>query len=224
MGKGTFSEKEICEFSRLLNGLDGISVREEEAKKIIEEQCDKKCDVVLDPTLLLKAEQWEKLVKKQTRERYVLLYSLNGYAETDVFAEEAARYLGIRLVEVSGRRKPLLKKKHESIYHAGPEEFLSLIYHADFVVTDSFHGTVFSILFHRPFFTIPHKTRGGRIENILNKLELMERLTAEFNRDIFHRDINWDNVDEKLDFEREKSIRFIEHQLERCSGITRGDF
>ena len=213
LGKGTFSETEIHEFSELLSKLDGISVREDEAKNIIEMKCGKKCEVVLDPTLLLKKEQWEDLVKKQTRKKYVLLYSLNGYVETEVLAEKVARYSDIELVELSGRRKPILKKKHEAIYYAGPEEFLSLIYNADYVVTDSFHGTVFSIIFHRPFLTVPHKTRGGRIKSILNKLELAERSIVGFDKDIFKKRINWDDVDKKLDLEREKSIKFIEQQL-----------
>lgn len=213
LGKGTFSETEIHEFSKLLGKLDSISVREDEAKNIIEMKCEKKCEVVLDPTLLLKKEQWENLVKNQTRKKYVLLYSLNGYAETEILAEKVARYSNIELVELSGRRRPILKKKHEAIYNAGPEEFLSLIYNADYVVTDSFHGTAFSIIFHRPFLTVPHKTRGGRIKSILNKLELTERSIVGFDKDVFKKNIKWDDVDKRLALERDKSIRYIEKQL-----------
>lgn len=215
LGKGKFSEDEIAILSELIHNIDGISVREDEARQIIEEQCNCQAEVVVDPTLLLRKEQWECLIKKQSRAGYVLLYSLNGYGETEILAEKVSRYFDLKLVEISGRRKPLVKKNHEAIYTAGPEEFLSLIHDANFIVTDSFHGTVFSILFHRPFFTVPHKTRGGRITNLLTRLGLMERTTIVFDKDKVRTEIDWKDVDQRLIQERKKSINFIETQIGR---------
>ena len=64
-------------------------------------------------------------------------------------ADKVARYCGYELVELRGRRKPYIVPQHTTIYDAGPIDFVSLFYNAEYIVTDSFHGTVFSLLFHK---------------------------------------------------------------------------
>ena len=87
---------------------------------------------------------------------------------------------GYNLVELSGRRKPYISPHHIAIYDAGPEDFVSLFNAAEYVVTDSFHGTVFSLLFHKKFISLANQKRGGRITGLLESVGLRHRCTDRF--------------------------------------------
>lgn len=213
IGKNSFTNTQSCILNHLLNGIDAISVRESQAKDILQNLCDKSIEVVADPTILAGREYFDCMVTKKERKPYVLLYSLNGYEETEKLAESVAEFKGLKLIELSGRRKPILKPHHKAIYDAGPEEFVSYIANSDFVITDSFHGTAFSLLYHKNFLTVPHKTRGARIVNLLNVADISSRLTNEFSEDIASSKINWEKVDENLNVERKKSYDFIEKAI-----------
>lgn len=212
IGKKSLSDGEQEKMKEMLKKVDKISVREPEAQEIVQGITRKDVSLVVDPTILAGRQYFEKFVNENKGKPYVLFYSLNGYKETEAMAEKIARYDKLQLIELSGRRKPLLKKNHRAIYDAGPKEFVSYIANADYVVTDSFHGTVFSLLFHKKIITIPHKTRGGRTKNLMCMAGLQERLTDRFDKVVVEKEINWGMVDKNLQIEREKSIDF----LERC--------
>lgn len=209
LGKNALGVRENAELHALLNEVDCVSVREREAQLLLQKQIGVHSELAVDPTILVGVDLFQSLIRPVKYEQYLFLYSLNGYSETDALAEKVARYLGLPIVEVSGRRKPIVPQKHTAIYDAGPEEFLSLLCHAKFVVTDSFHGTVFSLLFHRMFLAIPHKTRGGRLINLLDLVGIPERLTTRFDRELVLDDIAWAAVDQRLAAERGKSEAFI---------------
>jgi len=213
IGKNSITNTQSYILNHLLNGIDAISVRESQAKDILQNLCDKSIEVVADPTILAGREYFDCMVTKKEKKPYVLLYSLNGYEETEKLAEDVAEFKGLKLIELSGRRKPILKPHHKAIYDAGPEEFVSYIANAEFVVTDSFHGTVFSLLYHKNFLTVPHKTRGARIVNLLNVADVSSRLTDKFSEDIASPKINWEKVDENLNVERKKSYDFIKKAI-----------
>lgn len=213
IGKNSITNTQSYILNHLLNGIDAISVRESQAKDILQNLCDKSIEVVADPTILAGREYFDCMVTKKEKKPYVLLYSLNGYEETEKLAEDVAEFKGLKLIELSGRRKPILKPHHKAIYDAGPEEFVSYIANAEFVVTDSFHGTVFSLLYHKNFLTVPHKTRGARIVNLLNVADVSSRLTDKFSEDIASPKINWEKVDENLNVERKKSYDFIKEAI-----------
>jgi len=213
IGKRHLTNKECETIRELINGIDYISVREEAAKNILSHLTNKEISVVLDPTLLLDKDKWSSITKKIYCSDYLLYYSLNGYVETEVMAKKIANYLGLNLIEISGKKKPIVKKPHIAIYNAGPEEFLSYIRNASYVVTDSFHGTVFSIIFERPFITIPHKTRNSRIDTLLGKLGLLDRMISEFDKEIIKKHYNVNIVNQKLSFEKMNSYNFLEKAI-----------
>lgn len=216
IGKGNLTEQERNEIIRLLKNLDAVSVRESDAQKLVENLTDKEVQVVVDPTVLAGAEAFTPLIRPVPYQNYLLFYSLNGYEETEAMAEKIARYQNLQLVELSGRRKGLFHKNHITLHDAGPEEFVSLIAGASYVVTDSFHGTVFSLLYHRPFVTIPHKTRGGRIKTLLSLCDLEQRCTPVFSRDLLEDGIDWNDVEQKLQKARECSEQFIRRAVVCC--------
>ena len=95
---------------------------------------------------------------------------------------------------------------------SNPYEFISLLKNAEYVVTNSFHGTVFSIVFNKRFWTIPHTTRGSRMVDLLNKFELSGRIVhdlSEFMSKDYNGEIDYNVVNTLLEKEREKSMKWL---------------
>ena len=217
VGKKDLDDVEASEISSLLNKLDYLSVREYDARDALLKVCDRPIEVVLDPTLLAGVECFKPLVTKQKiMKEYLLIYSLNGYKETTEMAKAIADRLHLSVIEISGRRRGLKMASHKTLYSSGPEEFVSLIANANFVVTDSFHGTVFSLLFHKEFVTVPHKTRGSRITNLLEVCGLQNRVQSEFVVETLQQQVNWEEVDAKLAQARENSEKYLHNALNGC--------
>ncbi|MGG0276182.1 polysaccharide pyruvyl transferase family protein [Bacillus rhizoplanae] len=214
LGKGVLSQIEMATFEESLKSIDSISVREREAANLLAHSTDKNIEVVLDPTLLLNKEEWNEIPADKNYGEYVLLYTLADYKETREMADKIAKYKGIKVVEISGKRRNIKNNySHKVLYNAGPLEFLSLIKNAEFVVTDSFHGTAFSVNFNKQFVTIPHKTRGGRMLGLLQKLNLEHRLTDVFDETLCIEKIDFGQATTLLESERNASIKFIEKSL-----------
>ena len=155
-----------------LDDFKNIAVRENAGADIIEDLINKDVSVVLDPTLMLNAENWRSLEKKPKnvpKTKYILVYSVEGMSENmkEVIEEKKKTY---EVVDI--RQK--LKNGHE--WAVGPAEFLYLVDHASELYTDSFHGTVFSILFHTKFriFERDGINMNSRIETLLEKTGLKE--------------------------------------------------
>lgn len=194
-----------------------ISVREESGKEIIFNLIGRTdTQVVLDPTMLLLANDWEKVIKIPEQinsikeKKYILNYFLgdlleNNMKKIQMFADENDCEI-INLLDVNS-----------IFYNCGPSEFLYLIKNAYLICTDSFHSSVFSILFHKPFLVFERKdahiNMGSRISSLLNKFNLNSNyFDGTVNKKIFNTD--YSNVDKKLEDERKKSIDFLIRALE----------
>ena len=202
IGKDAINEKEAETYKILLNAVPNIGVRERNAQSMLKRIFpDKNIDVTLDPTLMVDASVWNHLEKKiPLPDKYVLIFSLNGYEKTYATAEEIAAKRGIPIIEVLGHNIDFLdKRKHRKLATLGPQEFLYAIHHADAVVTDSFHGTAFSIIYQRDLRVIPHKTRGARMVELLQAINAENRLVGDHTR-IIHEKIEWN----------EESLRLLE--------------
>lgn len=210
LGQYQLSENEKSEFFELLENVDSISVREDEGVELIASNTGKVASLVVDPTLLVDEAFWNKLkCKKKPKEEYVLIYNLTGAPELFEIADMISKEKGIKIIEINGRRKGLSKKAHKTIYSASPQDFIDLISNASYVVTDSFHGTAFSIIFKKNFTVIPHKTRGGRMKTLLAALDLENRLFNTADEKILSDTVDYIAVDKKLSELREKSRAFI---------------
>lgn len=160
---------------RSLSTFTGISVRESSVKKAISRLTDKKVEVVLDPTLLLKREDYEEIkVKSTIREPYILVYSIERNSQVMELANKLSVSLGLPVIQ----RRPLpgLINELEPFYTADAGEFLGLIEGAQVVITNSFHGTVFSVLYERPFISMLHSDTGSRTEDLLTELGLKSHI------------------------------------------------
>lgn len=153
IGVSDLSRIERNVYEDLLVGLEYISVREESAKKIIEELTHISVEIVLDPTLLLKKEDWLKLISKdEISEPYLFCYYLGENKKKIQAAKRIASKYGLKIISVPFEQCMFSEEEFPTYDKGiGPVEFLNLIYNANFVLTDSFHASVFSIIFDKNF-------------------------------------------------------------------------
>lgn len=159
-----------------LSRFSDVLVREESLKGLLDD-CGTASSVVLDPTLLLQAEDWKKMfdLKPEAESDYLLFYDLQtdsiGYS---VVKEYAARK-NLRIKVIKG--EPHIKKEDgiEYIDSADPEKFVRLFYNAKAVITSSYHGLVFSLLFNKEFFTV-FTVNSDRAKSLLTRLSLTDRM------------------------------------------------
>ena len=164
-----------------------LSVREEQGASIIKEITGKEAKVVVDPTLLLNEDEWDNYIIERKIERpYILCYFLGRNEKYWKHVNELSKKLQLEIVIL-----PIYPKDYTRFGHidvsAGPGEFLSLIKNANLVCTDSYHGTIFSIIYKRPFlcykrFSDKDKySQNSRIYNLLNKLNLNDCIVKNYD-------------------------------------------
>ena len=178
IGRNALSKLESQEYKKYLSNIDHISVREKKAKEILNYIIPSKdIEVVLDPTLLIDKDSWTHIAgHNQLHERnYVFCYFLEISDYKKQAAIDMARKYNLDIVSI-----PFLQDRYNNndvnfsnyTIPTGPSQFLNLILHADCVLTDSFHASVFSILFNRPFRVFSrgfgNKNMNSRIETLLS--------------------------------------------------------
>ena len=213
--KLTDAEKEV--FKEKISKLDYISVREEDAKKILTPVINKPIEVVLDPTLLISKEEWQNEIKniKKEKEEYILAYTVGADDEYYKIINELSKKTNLRVIHFETRNKKI-KNVLRNAYTSDPFEFINLIKNAKYVVCTSFHATVFSIIFNKKFFVIPHKITGSRVYNLLNKLEIENRAVKnleEFKKIDYDEEINYEKTKILLEKERNKSLDWIKKAI-----------
>lgn len=218
IGKETIPFENIPRVKRLLSNYHAISVREETAKEALKTQLGISATRVLDPTLLITKKEYEELAKAYTKKGYVLLYMLLYSKSLVESAKKMAKDKGLLLLCINSSGKRV--KGVVDCSDAGIEEWLGLFLNAEFIFTNSFHGTAFSINFNKQFNVElpPAKIKASsRIKDILKMFDLEKQLIEK--GEIKSNIIKYDLVNEKLNLEREKSRNFllnaIENQEER---------
>ena len=194
----------------------GISVREKSVSEALSAAIDRKVSVVLDCTLLLEKENYQKLEDSVSgiETPYLLLYNVQSSERSMKLAKRIAAEKKLRIIDVSPN--PFVKSDGvEKRLDAGPGEFLTLIKNAEFVVTNSFHGTVFSIIYEKAFFASTPSIRGGRILDLLDLLELSDRCMQD-NEVSFDAPIDYGRVKALLKENREISIRYINDMIAKA--------
>lgn len=206
-GVDEIPENRLEEYEHFLKGFAAISVREKQAVKIVEqfEGCYAEC--VLDPTLLLTKDRWKELARiPQVKEKYVLKYLLGEEQSTcDRLIEKICG--NIKVIDI----KKLLSGKGEVI---GPEEFLGFVLNAELICTDSFHASVFSTIFEKPFVIFERrdfeKDMSSRLDNLCDMLVLKEH---RYSSDEFEMDKvmkpNYNQTVILLEEERKKSLKYL---------------
>lgn len=196
-------------FLNLINNFDQVSVRECELADFISKNTDMNPLVTLDPTLLLDAEEYTKIEDaKDTRKNYILIYQLARYPRTMEVAKELAKEKNLEIIEIINN--PYIKNKNQLMqFNTSPEKFINLVKNADYIITNSFHGTVFSIIFRKNFYTIESRARNSRIVNTLGILGLSDRILKEDSKEFPRNKIDYSKVKPLLEKEREVSINYL---------------
>lgn len=218
----SFGKNEICfelkeELFHLTKKYKEILVREDSAVDILKECGVSNVKQVLDPTLLTSQHDWEDICinKRIIKENYILIYQLHHSRKLDEYAKKIARLTGKKLIRIN-TSKYFKFKNGKFVYLPSPSEFLSYIKNADLILTDSFHGTCFSLIYNKNFIDILPSVTGTRISSILKLLGLEERITNGDNMTIVNKNIDYSKVNKILGIEQEKSVKALKFALEKC--------
>ena len=184
-----------------------MSVREESAVNLCREHLGVEAQQVLDPTLLLDAKDYEKIVDLDwdAGDPYLAVYCLDITPEKEAFFSRLAQQQGLHLRFFSAGQQAELTIG----------QWLAMFRHATMLVTDSFHGTVFSILFGKDFYTLENSHRGNaRIAWLLRMLGLESRMLSDKEPDESHAiSIDWQDVYSRLQEQRKQSLEFLSTSL-----------
>ena len=219
-GISTLADKYIPFYRTVLQEIDAIGVREEQAVNLIKAVSGKDATWVLDPTLLLTADEWIQVARPiiSLQEKYLLIYELTPCPYIKTLALYLSKILNYRIVRIC--KQAVVEDKELDILNvidAGPAEFLQLFSEASLVLTNSFHGTAFSINFSKDFYTIipTRKANNSRQQSLLKLMGLESRLLQENAPfpDMAEITIDYMPVRTILKKERTKSIQFINNAI-----------
>lgn len=222
IGLNNIPDKLVSDYRLLLNKFNYIGVREENAKCLLENKCDIECCTVLDPTLLLGKEDYEVLEKKIIAdEDYIFCYFLNQNNWYSNIIDRISKNYNCKLIVYSldKRNANVADEWIDFIY---PELFLSYIHNAKAIVTDSYHGTIFSIIYCKPFINLLRFSeddpicQNSRIYDLLKKVGLEKRAISVDNQEdgleIFN-ELDYNEVEQNISYYRRESLEFLINSL-----------
>lgn len=195
-----------------------ISVRERQGQRIVKDLTGQEVPVVLDPTLLLTRDQWSAMAAPPGLSGgYILCYCISRPGALAPYIHQLAEKTGLPVVQLCGIRQKV-HPRARCVLDAGPAEFLSLFQNASYVCTNSFHGTVFSVQFQKPFFTAVApgelaEPESSRTFSILSRLGLTERIIGKGDTAGWEDAIDWTAVESRLDLARQSSLDYLRAAL-----------
>lgn len=200
---------------RCFNDFNAISVREDSGKKILQDLgYTGEVSILIDPTMLLSAEQWDKVSKKPKMlrsKKYILNYFLGTLSKTrKKEIEKVARENNCEVINILDESSPF--------YECGPSEFLYLEKNAFLICTDSFHSSVFAVIFNRPVIVFDREqdnvvNMSSRLDTLISKLKLENRKYNEKNITKENINHNYTKAYEQLDIEKKKAVNFLKNAI-----------
>lgn len=179
-GISTFDDAITSKIANYVKDFDSLSCREPAGAKYLSSIVGYDVPVVVDPVLLQSADEWSNIaVSPRIKGEYIFIYDLNGAENLVSIAKKIQQQTKLPIVCLT-RNRLKIYPVNKQVYDAGPAEFVGWIKDATYVVTDSFHGTVFSLIFNKRFFTfIALERTSSRIRNILGKVGLENRIVTK---------------------------------------------
>ena len=202
--------------SRMMKNFQAISVREDDLQGYLQKM-QIPSTLVIDPVFLLSKEQWQQVAapRSDKKGKYILFYNLLNKAESVRFAEKLSKETGLPIKEIN--KKMLFRhigKRYIST--ASVPEFLRLVQDADYVISNSFHGVAFSLIFQKQFFAVGMGEKANRVKTLLANARCIERYIDErYNKQIQFETIEVGNEISNLDTLVRKSIDFLTQALEQ---------
>jgi len=211
LGNSELPEEMHDTYREALKRFDSISVREQEGYQLIQPLTDRKVSINCDPAFLLDADEWralEKPVSGIKKGEYILCYLLYTPPWINEWLKElkAKTNKKIVIVGLNGYRRIFCDKY---VRCAGPGEFMYLVDNASMVVSSSFHGNVFSVLFGKDFVSLPDPKRPDRIYNLLRNYGLEDHIILDNTYEFNHKMQNYHKIDSIIKKEQEKSKKYL---------------
>lgn len=211
LGGDSLEDKYSQKLKELLANFSSISLREKSAIPYVERLCQKKVFNVIDPTLLLDKEEWERILVTPKEQGYILVYTTSKHKRLDAYARNLSQKTGKKIIELHSYMEATSYKDATTtvINSAGPREFLGFFQNADYVVTNSFHGTVFSCIFEKQFLTFGYENRSARMIDLLESLDIGERFVEDISSKNPEENIN-DNLYQNLDTIMQSKLSWLD--------------
>lgn len=211
IGKTKIDEDEANEIIPLIKKYDFITMREQSAVDLLAEY-GINSNLILDPTLMFDKAFWEQYIpERKFKQKYILVNRLHydhGSVDFNKAVKKIADKKGLKIIHIAYSYSDL--NSGHKVYLPDVFEFLSLIYYADFVVTDSFHTTAFSINFNKQFTVVYPENFGTRIDNVLKLVNLKElKYEDKFYCDSYIKDIDYSDINKKLNDLRMESAKLF---------------
>ncbi len=212
----TAAQKAQC--AELANYFDAISVRERSGVELMHENFAVEVEQVADPTMLLDVADYLAIASSASREEQIVSYILDLNSEKQKTIDNAKKYFDLAYKSLTPTKR--LEQRWQSLDEcrfAGVDEWLGSIASARYVVTDSFHGTVFALLFNRDFVVVDNAERGSeRLTSLLERVGLTSRIIAtasELTPDILEQKIDYTTINPKINEWRNESREWLEKAL-----------
>lgn len=211
-GDPHFTEETYPILNDRLKNFKAFGLRENLMVPYVSEHVQVPVEKVIDPTLLLEPDEYESIVApdRLVEDKYLLLYSRRYNKDMERYAEKLAKEKGWKIVEIS-LRATNASKGHIMYYQAGVEEFLSLVKHAEYVVTNSFHGMIFAVQFSRDFVIFSREQCNTKITELLELFGLTDRALVKGCEPT--KPIDYKKVHKNIAMAREKSLTYLEMEL-----------
>ena len=192
-GIGNIPQKYKEMYRQYLTRIDYLSARETSGQEIISELTDRSVPLVNDPALLLDANGWDEVIKDKPsiNEKYIFCYFMGDKREQRDIIKRLAKEKGLKIVALLHLDQFIETDEHYADYtpwNISPADFVNLVKYAEYVCTDSFHGTVFSIIYSRNFFTFKRFNKKAslstntRLTSLLTRIGLMDRLVENLDK------------------------------------------
>lgn len=213
-GVDKLKDEEKAENKRLLSSFDYITTRELSGTTIVKELGINNVSQILDPTLLLPKEKWLKISETcKIEDQYILVYQLHHHEGLDEYISKLARKHKLKVIRICYRYDEFRKFGH-CIFLPRVEKLLSYIAHANYVITDSFHVTAFSVNLNTQFESIiPAQQFGGRINSLLTLVNLQNRAVYDYKHCQYENKIDFKPVNDILAKKRNEDISLIKRNL-----------
>ena len=212
-GDAHFNDESYQTLNQRLQNFKYIAIREKGMVPYIRRHTDVPVRKVIDPTLLLTAEDYDEIAAKRCHEKkYLFLYVRRYNPAMEKYAKKIARENGWEIVEVSLRATNA--EKHRMFYEAGVEEYLSLIKHAEAVVTNSYHGLLFALQYKRPVHIFSREQCDTKIDEVLDWLDMQNRKLITGQEQVGETD--YEEVHKKIAVGRVESLSVLTEELDGC--------
>lgn len=213
-----YTEDQTRNCKELIKEFSGVSVREDVGIEFCKNHLDSKATFVLDPTMLLTQEEYLQSlsINKKSKKGGIFTYVLDASPDKKKLIEEVSNRKQLEIYQLD------IMEGYDSCplewrTKARVEDWIKSFYDAEFIITDSFHGTVFSILFNKPFFVLINYERGAsRFKSILNFFNLSHRIISsqdDLTEEKLDKEIDWVAVNRILESKRQESMDFLKNHL-----------